>query len=355
MREEIKVPSPGESVTELEIASLEFENGDFVEKDQIVMTVDSDKATLEIPAPISGTLEFVQGLEEGDSINVNDVVAYITEKGSEVIQEEAIETQKEDITENLQDSNSSEQIVDEDKVTISKEFNSDIEVKKVSRMQLSMATRFLDSKQKQAALTTFNEVDMTEIIATRNKYKERFLKKYDVKLGFMSFFTRACVIAIEEFPIINSQINLEKREHTFFKEINIGIAVSTDKGLLVPNIFNAEKLKLAEIEKMIVDVANKVRSGNHEISDLQNGTFTVTNGGIFGSLLSTPMLNYPQSAILGMHNIVEKVVPINGEMVIRPMMNLALTYDHCVINGKDSVSFLKRVKELLENPVELLW
>ncbi len=223
---------------------------------------------------------------------------------------------------------------------------------KMTTLRKTIANRLLQAKHQTAMLTTFNEIDMSMVIELRKKYQDRFREKYGIKLGFMSFFTKAVTIALKEFPAVNAQIDGD--EIVYFEYCDIGIAVSTDRGLIVPIVRNAEKLSLAEIEKEIARLAERARTGKITIDEMTGGTFSITNGGIFGSLLATPLINYPQTAILGMHAIQERPVVRNGEIVIRPMMYVALSYDHRLIDGKESVSFLKRVKEIIEDPARLV-
>jgi 2-oxoglutarate dehydrogenase E2 component (dihydrolipoamide succinyltransferase) len=222
----------------------------------------------------------------------------------------------------------------------------------MTRLRKTIATKLVEAKNTTAMLTTFNEVDMFQLMDLRKKYKDQFKEKHGVNLGFMSFFTKACTIALKDFPAVNAQISGE--DVIYHDYADIGIAVSTPKGLVVPVVRNAENLSLAGIEKAILALALKARDGKITVDEMQGGTFSITNGGVFGSMLSTPILNIPQSAILGMHNIVERPIALNGQVVIRPIMYLALSYDHRIIDGRESVSFLKKVKELLEDPSRLL-
>jgi len=404
---EIKIPSPGESITEVEISNWLVENGDYVEKDQEIAEIESDKATLPLIAPESGTIEIIAS--PGETIKVGTVACKIDtsaepqetqetnqeKKSKKEGKEQNAEKETEQKPTKAKEESSEETEYNDVKVTPvaqkimqEKEINiddvinglkrigkkeveqvtaqpSDAEVipqqkertrneerKKMSQLRKKLSQRLVSVKNETAMLTTFNEVDMTEIIALRKKYQKQFMKKHEIKLGFMSFFTKAVTIALKAFPSVNSQIDGEEIVYPDFADI--GIAVQTPKGLMVPVVRNAETLGLAELEIKIKELADKGRAGRISIDDLTGGTFTITNGGVFGSLLSTPILNPPQSGILGMHNIQERPVAINGKVEIRPMMYIALSYDHRTIDGKDSVGFLVKIKELLESPYKLL-
>ena len=396
---EIKIPSPGESITEVEISNWLVENGDYVEKDQEIAEIESDKATLPLMAPENGTIEIV--VEAGETIQVGAVACKIdtngvapskpienkkvskevkTEKIEPADQTEQVKTGSEyqnvkvspvaqklmqennlsidDIIEGLKRIGKSEieQVLSQKNTEVSQIKNTEVsrkvERKKMSQLRKKLSERLVSVKNETAMLTTFNEVDMTEIIALRNKYQKQFIEKHEIKLGFMSFFTKAVTIALKAFPTVNSQIDGDDIIYPDYADI--GIAVQTPKGLMVPVVRNAETMNLAELEIEIKRLADKGRSGKISLDDLSGGTFTITNGGVFGSLLSTPILNPPQSGILGMHNIQERPVAINGKVEIRPMMYVALSYDHRTIDGKDSVGFLVKVKELLESPYKML-
>lgn len=393
---EMKVPSPGESITEVEIASWLVEDGDYVEKDQAIAEVDSDKATLELPAEASGTITLKA--EEGDAVAVGAVVCLIdtgAEKpGGEVTssngkekaetpKQEKEEAQKPDAKETTYATGSASpaakkildekginpsqvngsgkdgRITKEDAVKAVASMGSDIEggERKVTRTKLSLlrrkvAERLVVAKNETAMLTTFNEVDMSPIFDIRKKYKETFKEKHDVSLGFMSFFTLAVVRALKLFPSVNSMI--DGKEMVSYDFCDISIAVSGPKGLMVPVIRHAEKLTFKGVETEVKRLALRARDGEITVDEMTGGTFTISNGGVFGSMLSTPIINPPQSGILGMHNIVERPVAINGKVEIRPIMYVALSYDHRIIDGKESVGFLVAVKEALENPIELL-
>jgi len=408
---EIKIPSPGESITEVEISNWLVENGDYVEKDQEIAEIESDKATLPLMAEDSGTIEIVA--EAGETIEVGTVACKIDtsaeapekkseekekpqteqkEKEEEKEKEKTKEEKSESKTDDSGNSNDeysdvkvspvAKKLMKENDINIedvinglkrigkaevetvlsqkstsvdtekTKETSREVERKKISRLRKKLSERLVSVKNETAMLTTFNEVDMTEIIALRKKYQKQFIAKHDIKLGFMSFFTKAVTVALKSYPSVNSQI--EGEEIIFPEFADIGIAVQTPKGLMVPVVRNAETMSLAELELEIKRLADKGRAGKITIDELKGGTFTITNGGVFGSLLSTPILNPPQSAILGMHNIQERPVAINGNVEIRPMMYIALSYDHRTIDGKDSVGFLVKLKELLESPYKML-
>ena len=401
---EMKVPSPGESISEVEIAAWLVSEGDYVEKDQAIAEVDSDKATLELPAEESGTIQFKA--EEGDVVQVGQVVcvidtsakapetaavtAPVTEAKKEVKEAAIIEkeTAKPEPIKSTYavgvPSPAAAKIMSENNVQVGQvsgtgkdgrilksdvlnALSGGIEMsstdswsgsREVSREKLSMlrrkiAERLVSVKNETAMLTTFNEIDMKPIMDLRKKYKEAFAKKYEVNLGFMSFFTKAVTEALQIYPSVNAQI--DGKEIILHEYADIGIAVSSPKGLMVPVVRNAESMSLAEIEREIKRLAIKARDGKITPDEMTGGTFTITNGGVFGSMLSTPIINPPQSAILGMHNIIERPVAIDGQVEIRPIMYLALSYDHRIIDGKESVSFLVKVKEMLENPDKMIF
>lgn len=376
---EMRVPSPGESISEVEIAEWLVEDGDYVEKDQIIAEIDSDKATLELPAEESGSIKII--VNNGERVAVGDVVCIIdtSAKG------EGLQKNKREYIEGQKDIVQSNQDIKEKKVTplahaiigehdiLAEELkgtgedgkitksdvlgviqNNSIDGlrgtsrKKMSALRRKVASRLVAVKNETAMLTTFNEVDMTAIFNIRNKYKEQFKEQHGVNLGFMSFFTKAVTIALNDFNDVNSIIDRDEIIHHNYADI--GIAVSAPKGLMVPVVRNAELMSFRELELEVKRLAIKARDGKITINEMLGGTFTITNGGVFGSMLSTPIINPPQSAILGMHNVVERPVAINGEIVIRPIMYVALSYDHRVIDGRESVGFLVRVKECLEEP-----
>ncbi len=388
---EMKVPSPGESITEVEIASWLVADGDYVEKDQPIAEVDSDKATLELPAEESGIITLKA--EEGDAVAVGAVICLIDVSGdkSEVKSQKSEEIKEENLVEDTTSidkkktyangvpSPSAKKILDEKGIDVKevigtgkdgritkedavkavpsmgKSLNDEdrkSERKKLSMLRRKVAQRLVTVKNETAMLTTFNEVDMQPIFDLRKKYKEEFKIKHDVGLGFMSFFTLAVVRALKLFPDVNSMIDGDYKISYDF--VDISIAVSGPKGLMVPVIRNANKLTFKGVESEVKRLAIRARDGQISVDEMTGGTFTITNGGVFGSMLSTPIINPPQSAILGMHNIVERPVVINGKVVIRPIMYVALSYDHRIIDGKESVGFLVAVKEALESPSEFL-
>mgnify|MGYP006122396963 FL=1 len=387
----MKVPSPGESITEVEIASWLVEDGDYVEKDQAIAEVDSDKATLELPAEESGIITFKA--EEGDAVEVGAVVCLIdmdakkpegaaSEKKTDAPKEEKKEVAKtvESTTyatgsaspaakkvlaekgmdvKGISGTGRDGRITKEDAIkavpsmgTLPEGGERGTERKKLSMLRRKVAQRLVSVKNETAMLTTFNEVNMQPIFDLRKEYKEDFKAKHGVGLGFMSFFTMAIVRALKMYPDVNSMIDGDFQiKHDFH---DISIAVSGPKGLMVPVIRNAEKLTFRGVESEVKRLAIRARDGQITIDEMTGGTFTITNGGIFGSMLSTPILNPPQSGILGMHNIVNRPMAVDGQVVIQPIMYVALSYDHRIIDGRESVGFLVAVKEALENPLELL-
>ncbi len=390
---EMKVPSPGESITEVEIAQWLVSDGDYVEKDQAIAEVDSDKATLELPAEISGTITLKA--EEGDAVEVGAVVCLIDSEGNASASETKdnktdkikAESPKIDLQTPIVESSyaaqspspAAKKIMNEKGISINEvkgsgrggRITKNDAVKAVpsmgtqpdwgernqNRSKLSMlrrkvAERLVDAKNETAMLTTFNEVDMAEVFKVRNVFKDEFLKKHKAKLGFMSFFTKAVVRALKLYPDVNSMMDGDYK--ISYDYCDISVAVSGPKGLMVPVVRNAELLSFSGIEKEIGRLAVKARDGKITVDDMTGGTFTISNGGVFGSMLSTPIINPPQSGILGMHNIIQRPVAIDGKVEIRPMMYLALSYDHRIIDGKESVGFLVAIKEALENPKELL-
>ncbi|OFZ65167.1 MAG: dihydrolipoamide succinyltransferase [Bacteroidetes bacterium RIFCSPHIGHO2_02_FULL_44_7] len=407
---EMKVPSPGESISEVEIAQWLVSDGDYVEKDQAIAEVDSDKATLELPAEESGIITLKAG--EGDTVAVGAIVCLIDtsaakpagfesavkeemaavpaakaeEKATPAPNPDPVPAKKEAATsyasgtpsiaaakimaENgiaanrLNGTGKDGRITKQDVVAAMAGGFSAADAQgwggtreqhreKMSMLRRKIAERLVSVKNETAMLTTFNEVDMKPIMDLRTKYKEAFAKHHEVNLGFMSFFTKAVTEALNIFPSVNAQI--DDKEVIFHDYADIGIAVSSPKGLMVPIVRNAEQMSLADIEREIKRLAIKARDGKITPDEMTGGTFTITNGGVFGSMLSTPIINPPQSAILGMHNVVERPVAINGKVEIRPIMYVALSYDHRIIDGKESVSFLVKVKEMLENPERMLF
>ena len=401
--EEVKIPSPGESISEVDIASWTVADGDYVEIDDVIAEIDSDKATLELTATASGTISLKA--EEGDTVEVGQIVAEIDTSaeapaGSPAPKEEKKEaatapapkeetpkasaapestshaaghpspSAKKVMAENNISANqvsgtgkggriTKQDVVNAMSAGISADSaqgwggSRDQSREKMSSLRRKVAERLVAVKNETAMLTTFNEVDMTEVMALRSRMKERFREHHNVNLGFMSFFTKAVTEALNHFPKVNGMI--DGNEMVFHNYADIGIAVSSPKGLMVPVVRNAEQMSLAEIEADIKRLALKARDGKLSMGEMTGGTFTITNGGVFGSMMSTPIINPPQSAILGMHNIVERPMAINGEVKIRPMMYLALSYDHRIIDGKESVGFLVKVKEMIENPSKIIF
>lgn len=412
MQIEIKVPSPGESITEVEIANWFVSDGDIVQKEQELAEVESDKATLPLIATEGGQIHILK--QAGTAVPVGEVVCTIDtskkgsgkpiEKTKSAIPDPMEEKSKNKVVENAEEKaiksetthKNKEQypdikitpvahkMMDSNNLTIediinglkklssrevsavinsgglgspdhvtSREINRTEDRTRMSVLRRKISQRLVAVKNETAMLTTFNEVDMSSVMEIRRKYQDEFMKKHGIKLGFMSFFTKAVSEALILYNMVNSR--LEGDEIVSPNYTDIGIAVQTDKGLMVPVLRNVETMSLADIEMKISELAAKARGNKISIEEMSGGTFTITNGGIYGSMMSTPILNPPQSAILGMHNIIERPVAINGQVVIKPMMYLALSYDHRVIDGKDSVSFLMKVKEFIENPVNLLF
>lgn len=407
---DIKVPSPGESITEVQIARWLKKDGDFVEKDEELAEIDSDKATLTVVAEQSGTI-YIK-VQEGETITVGTVICTIDDQGkapaksksepasekstpaetrdssakptqptskpadapvtyssgvpspaaAKILKESGVESTqlkgtgkggritKADAL-SLPGNGTPQQSSGQESKTIAASANA-TRREKMSMLRKKLAQRLVTVKNETAMLTTFNEVDMSGIMEIRKQFKDKFKEKHGVGLGFMSFFTKAVCEALKEFPAVNAMIDGE--EIVFHDYCDIGIAVSAPKGLMVPVIRNAGNLSLAQIESQVLALATKARDGKITIDEMTGGTFTITNGGVFGSMLSTPIINPPQSAILGMHNIVERPVAINGKVEIRPIMYVALSYDHRIIDGRESVSFLVKVKQMLENPILLL-
>ena len=377
---EMKVPSPGESISEVEIAEWLVETGDYVEKDQEIAEVDSDKATLALPAEVSGTIKIV--VEEGETVAVGDVVCIIDTDGEgqakiktedfspkatvstpststlASVDAKATPLAKAMIQQNylspkeVKGSGEGGKIVKDDVLdalsTTTVDGPRGMERKKMSMLRRKVAQRLVSVKNETAMLTTFNEVDMTAINHIRTQYKETFKEKYGVGLGFMSFFTKAITTALMEFKDVNAMIDGNQVQYHNYADISI--AVSAPKGLMVPVIRNAELMNFQEVESEVKRLAIKARDGKITPDEMMGGTFTITNGGVFGSMLSTPIINPPQSAILGMHNIVQRPMAIEGKVEIRPIMYVALSYDHRIIDGRESVGFLCRVKECLEDP-----
>lgn len=396
---DMKVPSPGESISEVQIANWLVKDGDYVNNGQVIAEIDSDKATLELAAEASGSISLKAAA--GDTVAVGEVVCIIDTDASKpegavtpnpqpaqpVVAAPKVEKAAEPIkTSNAagHPSPAAAKLMAENNIPASQVKASgvggritksdvlsalaggidsssieqwggtrEMHREKMTMLRKKVAERLVSVKNTTAMLTTFNEVNMKPIMDLRSKYKDVFKEKHQVGLGFMSFFTKAVCEALHHFPAVNAQI--DGNEIIFHDYCDIGVAVSTPKGLMVPVIRNAETMSLAQIEKSIGDMAKKARDGKISVEDMQGGTFTITNGGVFGSMLSTPIINPPQSAILGMHNIVERAVVENGQIVIRPIMYVALSYDHRIIDGKESVSFLVKVKDMLEHPERLIF
>ena len=385
---EMKIPSPGESISEVEIAEWLVTDGEYVEKDQIIAEIDSDKATLELPAEQSGSITLKA--EEGDVVQVGQVVCHIdtsaegSPKETSTTKPVEILEDKKEVSQPVVDTKSdvlspaARKIADEKNINVNEikgtgkggritkqdvllgkpamgnitNSNRAENRSKLSMLRRKVAERLVSVKNETAMLTTFNEVDMSAIFELRKKYKEKFKEKHGVNLGFMSFFTLASVRALQEFPAVNSMI--DGSEMISYNYCDISIAVSGPKGLMVPVIRSAEELKFKGVELEVKRLAERARDGQITVDEMTGGTFTISNGGVFGSMLSTPIINPPQSAILGMHNIVERPIAVNGKVEIRPVMYLALSYDHRIIDGRESVGFLVHIKEALENPSEIL-
>jgi 2-oxoglutarate dehydrogenase E2 component (dihydrolipoamide succinyltransferase) len=405
---DIKIPSIGESITEVTLTTWLKEDGDFVEEGDILCEIESDKATVELPAEESGVLS--RSVDEGTDLEIGAVIGSLTpgEGGAAKPKPAASESSASDTPPSVPSASSeggdknypspaARKIMDEkglspndvqgtgkdgritkaDAMGASAPAKSaapaaekkapapaieaqvpqggvtrEIRREKMSRLRKTIASRLTEAKNSTAMLTTFNEIDMHWVMDLRKKYKDQFKEKHDIGLGFMSFFTKACAIALQEVPGVNAAIDGD--EIVYHDYADIGIAVSTPKGLVVPNVRNAESLSLAQIEKEIKRLALKGRDGKLTLDEMSGGTFTITNGGVFGSMLSTPIINIPQSGILGMHNIVERPVAINGQVVVHPVMYTALSYDHRIVDGKESVTFLYRIKELIEDPARML-
>ena len=399
---DIKVPTIGESISEVTLIKWLKKEGEYVDRDEVIAELESEKATFEVNAEKAGILKTIG--KEGDTLKIGDVVAQIDETAAKPEGQSAVSSQQsavkpssngseiKKVEEAVQSSPSgvgsikaspvASAIIADKKLepsTISPTgtggkilkhdvlealsnpgravglpmFSRDSKKEKMTNLRKTVSRRLVEAKNTTAMLTTFNEVDMSHIMALRTQYKDKFKEKHGVNLGFMSFFTKACCYALQEWPAVNAYIDGD--EIIYHNYCDISIAVSAPKGLVVPVIRNAESLSMADIEKTVVALATKARDNKLSMEEMQGGTFTITNGGVFGSLMSTPIINIPQSAILGMHKIEERPIALNGQVVIRPMMYLAVSYDHRIIDGRESVSFLVRVKELLENPAQLLF
>ena len=393
---EIKVPTLGESVTEATVATWFKSPGDTVAIDEMLCELETDKVTVEVPSTVSGTLSEIIA-KEGDTVGLDAILGIVsegefvktkTEKSvkniapkndkkikdienapsakklmneNEIIEQTLLGTgrdgriMKEDVLNVLTSEMTKDDSANKTSETVQnvKENNNEqIERIKMSRLRMTIAKRLKEAQNTAAMLTTYNEIDMSSVMEIRSKYKEVFEKKHQVKLGFMSFFVKACCHALREVPEVNAQIDGD--DLVFHKYINMGVAVGTPTGLVVPIVKNADSMGFADVEKTIGELGKKAREGKLSIEDMQGGTFTISNGGVYGSLMSSPILNYPQSGILGMHKIQERPIAINGNVIIKPMMYLALSYDHRIVDGKGAVTFLVRVKEMLEDPHRLL-
>jgi 2-oxoglutarate dehydrogenase E2 component (dihydrolipoamide succinyltransferase) len=387
---EIKVPTVGESISEVSLAKWLKKDGAWVERDEVLAEIESEKATFEINAEKSGILKVKA--QEGDTLAIGDVVCSIDETAErpagnpEVEKKEKSEKKVDELTaaskpdvkaspvaaaiiadkkvdaKGIAASGSRGKILKQDVLEAlshpgrkpgTEAFTRNERKEKMTQLRKTVSRRLVEAKNTTAMLTTFNEVDMSAIMEIRSQYKDKFKESHGVGLGFMSFFTKACAYALQEFPAVNAYISNE--EIIYHDYCDISIAVSAPKGLVVPVIRNAESLSMAEIEKKVIELATKARDNKLSLEEMQGGTFTITNGGVFGSLMSTPIINIPQSAILGMHKIEERAVVVKGQIVARPMMYLALSYDHRIIDGRESVGFLVRVKEFLEKPSLLLF
>ena len=393
---EMFVPAVGESINEVTISTWLKSDGDYVDLDEIIAEIDSDKATFELTAEASGKL--IIEAEEGTTLEIGKLICKIeivdkpnennqTEISKEITQTESPKVEnkqksistpvakniledkginpsevsgtgaggkitKEDVLKSSEKKNKASEDSNLESYSHEVKRNRNQRREKMSQLRKTISKRLVSVKNETAMLTTFNEVDMDPIMNLRKKYKDSFKEKFDVNLGFMSFFTKACCVALNDWPAVNAM--LDENEIVYNDYCDISIAVSTPKGLVVPVIRNAESLSFDQIEKEIIRLATKARDGKLSIEEMQGGTFTITNGGIFGSMMSTPIINSPQSAILGMHNIVKRAVVVNDEVSVKPMMYLALSYDHRIIDGRESVSFLVRLKELLEDPSRLM-
>ena len=371
---EIKVPVLPESITEATVAAWHKKPGDYVELDDVIVEIETDKVVLEVPAEEAGVLSEITA-EEGETVSEQQVLGLIDDEAdSEDIQSKETQDQSEEKVEEsspiqnnepeaIQENTQKEQDNTPDTPEVvseptpepsnSKPIGNRMEERvPMTRIRKTIANKLHSATQNTAMLTTFNEVDMTEILSMRASYKEAFEKKYSVKLGFMSFFVKAAVESLKKFPTVNAYIDGE--DIVYHAYCDVSVAVSSDRGLVVPVLRDAHKMGMHDIEKGIVDFAVRAQDGTLGIEEMSGGTFTISNGGVFGSLMSTPILNSPQSAILGMHKTQDRPVAVNGEVVIRPMMYLALSYDHRIIDGKEAVQFLISIKEALEDPARLL-
>jgi 2-oxoglutarate dehydrogenase E2 component (dihydrolipoamide succinyltransferase) len=362
---ELTIPSVGESITEVQIAEWLKSEGDAVKKDENVAVIDSEKSTFELPAPEDGRLKILH--QAGETVKIGTVVGHIETNGEPAKADSGAKKKKEPETPAPQKKAATRPAEEKPKAEAKAEKPTPVgasgpkspdaagreqEVVPMTMLRKTAAKRLVEAKQQMAMLTTFNEVDMSTVQSLRAANKENFEKKYQVKLGFMSFFVKAAIDALKQFPQINAEIrDTDIVYHNFF---DIGVAIASERGLVVPVLRNAERLSFADIERAIGDFANRSKEGKLKPAELEGGTFTITNGGVFGSLFSTPIINPPQTGILGMHTIQERPVAVNGQVVIRPMMYIALTYDHRIVDGREAVMFLRRLKEAIENPAQML-
>ena len=348
---DIIVPTLGESIVEATVSKWLRKEGDYVEIDEPIVELETDKVTLEVPASMEGLIEKID-ISEGETVEVGQVLGSIKKADKKTSPVEKKETQTKEISEKTVDEIKEVSIVN---TNVSNKNNVNFKEEErvpMSRLRKAIAKRLKDAQNNAAMLTTYNEVDMTEVMKIRTNFQPMFEKKHSVKLGFMSFFVKAVIESLREFPAVNAEINND--EIVYKNYYNIGVAVGTTEGLVVPVLKNAENMSFPEIEKNIVNFGSKARDGSLTISDMSDGTFTISNGGIYGSLMSSPILNPPQSGILGMHKIQKRPVAIGDNIELRPMMYLALSYDHRIIDGREAVSFLVRVKENIENPQRIL-
>ena len=360
---EVKVPILPESISEATVAVWHKKTGDYVEIDDVIVEIETDKVVLEVPAEESGVLSEILE-KEGETVSENQVLGLLDDKAKEV----EVEAPADEVVEEVPIQEApAEEVVEEVEVEEAQNIASDDssnlneapvmsnrmeERVPMSRIRKTIANRLHSATQNTAMLTTFNEVDMSEILTMRSSYKEAFEKKYSIKLGFMSFFVKAAVESLKKFPTVNAYI--DGNDIIYHAYCDVSVAVSSERGLVVPVLRDAHKMEMHEIEKRITDFAYRAQEGSLGVDEMSGGTFTISNGGVFGSLLSTPILNSPQSAILGMHKTEDRPVVVDGEIVIRPMMYLALSYDHQIIDGKEAVQFLISIKEALEDPARLL-
>lgn len=397
---DVVVPQVGESITEVTLAAWLKKDGDLVKMDEAILSIESDKATLEVAAPKAGRLKIL--IKEGETVKIGAKVAQVDETAAtaaapapvaeapkaasapavsassnggdknypspaaaKILAEKGVDpaavvgtgkdgriTKGDALAAENKPKAADGAMAQLVKETIQGTFGRDIKREKMTNLRKTIAKRLVEAKNTTAMLTTFNEVDMSTVMEMRKKYKDAFKEKHGVGLGFMSLFTKAACQAIKNYPAVNAMI--DGTDIVYHNYADIGVAVSTPRGLVVPVVRNAEAMSLAQIELKILELAGRARDGKLGIDEMQGGTFTITNGGVFGSMLSTPIINIPQSAILGMHNIVERPVAVNGQVVIRPIMYIALSYDHRIVDGRESVSFLKTIKEMIEDPTRLL-